>query len=141
MLGLTPGSDLLAMFSEPSRWKQLRTLAIGLTLNTRSDFKAITRFLTAFRPSCLEDAAVHACASNKYIIYHARGFVQDQVDADLCLKLQDALLKFRRPQLSFQVSLNGGARKHLWTRELGQLFPTLRDGNRLTVDCESSEKF
>ena len=139
-MGLTPGSDLPAVFSEPSGWKQLRTLAIGLTLDTRSDFEDITKFLTAFRPSCLEDAAVHAHTSKNYIIYHARGYVQDQIDPDVCLELQEALSKFRRPQLSFEVSLKGGARKHLWTRELGQRFPKLRDLGRLTVQCESSER-
>ena len=136
-MGLTPGSDLPAVFSEPSRWKQLRTLAIGLTLDTRSDFENITRFLTAFHPSCLEDAAVHAHTSKNYFLYAA---YDDYPDTGICLELQKALLQFCRPQLSFQVSLLGGARKHLWTRELGQLFPKLRDLGRLTVKCESSER-
>ena len=140
MLGLTAGSDLPPVLSEPSRWKQLRTLTIGLTLDTRSDFENITRFLTAFYPSCLEDAALHARTSNKSIIYAAHHSDPYKIDADLCLELQKALLKLRRLQLSFQVSLEGGTRKHLWTRELGQLFPALRDLNRLTVKCESSER-
>ena len=136
-MGLTPGSDLPPVFSEPSRWKQLRILAIALTLDTRSDFEDITRFLTAFHPSCLEDAAVHAHTSKNYFLYAA---YDDNPDTGICLELQRALLKFRRPQLSFQVSLLGGARKHLWNRELGQLFPMLRDLGRLTVNCKSSER-
>ena len=139
ILGLISGSDLPPVFSEPLRWTQLRTLTIGLTLDTRSGFENIIRFLTVFQPSCLEDAALHARTSNKSIIYAAHHSDPSGIGADLCLKLQDALLRFRRPQLSFQVSLEGGARKHLWTRELGQLFPTLRDLDRLTVNCESSE--
>ena len=132
-------SSSVPMLSEPSRWKQLRTLAVGLALNTRSDFENLIKFLTMFHPPCLEDVAVHARTSDKDIIYAAHRSDPSKMDADLCLKLQDALLKFRRPQLSFQVSLKGGARKHLWNRELGQRFPTLRDLDRLTVNCESSE--
>ena len=140
MLGLTPGSDLLPVLSEPLMWKHLRTLAIGLTLNTRSDFDNITRFLTEFQPSCLEDAALHARTSNKDVVYAAYHDDLTSIDAGVCMQLQGALLKFRRSQLSFLVSLKGGARKHLWTRELGELFPTLRDLNRLTIKCESSER-
>ena len=141
MLGLTPGPDPPPVFSEPSRWKQLRTLAIGLTLNTRSDLENIAKFLAAFHPSCLADTAVHIRTSNKDVVYAAYHDDLTSIDAGVCMQLQGALLKFRRSQLSFLVSLKGGARKHLWTRELGELFPTLRDLNRLTIKCESSERF
>ena len=75
-----------------------------------------------------------------YFLNTAYNYERDKIRAGICLELQNALLKFRRPQLWFQVSLKGGARKHLWNHELGQLFPTLRDLNRLTIKCESSER-
>ena len=83
---------------------------------------------------------MHARASNRDLLNVPRYHALSRIDRDLCLELQEALLKFSRPQLSFSVSPEGGARKHLWTRQLGQRFPTLRDRNRLAVDCESSEK-
>ena len=139
ILGLISGSDLPPVFSEPLRWTQLRTLTIGLTLDTRSSFENIIRFLTVFQPSCVENATLHARTFNKDVIYTGQRTYPSKIDADLCLKLHDALLKFRRPQLSFRLSLQGGARKHLWTRELGQRFPQLRDLGRLAIKFESSE--
>ena len=64
----------------------------------------------------------------------------DDIYYEACLELEAALSKFRRPQLFIQVPTMCSVRRYLWTLEVGHLFPKLRDRNRLTVNCKSSER-
>ncbi|TBU61656.1 WD40-repeat-containing domain protein [Dichomitus squalens] len=139
-LMLTGLHDILPAFSMPSEWKWLHTLTIGLELGKGADsLGRLTEFLKNFRPPSLEDVSVHFLVTHRHILNQC--FDDERLEEtnwiDVCSKLEAALSTFRRQRLSFLVSLEKPAREHLWTRELGQLFPALRDRGRLTVACKS----
>ena len=106
-------------------------------LRDKTSIGDITEFLTIFHPPTLQDVTVQFRVVDVNIVYAPRKNDDDYIDA--CLKFEAALSKFPRYRLSISGSFRYHARKHLWMRELGPLFPTLRDGNRLTIDCESCE--
>ena len=97
----------------------------------------ITEFLTIFHPPALQDVTVQFRVVDKNIVYAPRKNDDDYIDA--CLDFEGALSKFPRYRLSLSGSSGLHARKHLWMSELVPLFPALRDGNRLTIDCEPCE--
>ena len=127
------------MLLQPLEWKQLHTLVIGVELNDRSLIAEVTNLLMKFHSPVLKDVTVQFPIVDKNFVYTSH-----QPDAgyiDEFLKLEVVLSKFPRHRVSLLGSSKVHARKLLWMRELGPLFPTLRDGNRLAVDGESSEKF
>ena len=106
-------------------------------LRDEASIQSITEFLEKFHPPALQDVTVRFRMIGRTLIYPRR----DANYIDACLKFDAALSKFSRHRVSFLASSEVHARKRLWMQELGPLFPTLRDGNRLAVDCESSERF
>ena len=110
---------------------------IGLELRSEVSIQDITEFLEKFHPPALQDVTVEFRVVDTEIIY---AFHKNDVDnIEACLELEAALRKFPQHRISFPGSRRVHARRHLWMRELGSLFPTLRDGNRLNIDCEPSE--
>ncbi|TBU33615.1 WD40-repeat-containing domain protein [Dichomitus squalens] len=136
------GLDVIPLTSlMPSEWKRLHTLTIGLELGERADsIERLAGFLTNFRPPSLEDVSAHFLVTHRRILNQwFRDEISNETNwIDVCSKLEAALSTFRRQRLSFLVSLEDPARERLWTRELGQLFPVLRDRNRLAVTCKST---
>ena len=127
-------------FSQVSEWKQLHTFAVTIVLNSKSSIEDITEFLEKFHPPVLQDVTARFRVVDENFIYAS--LRKNSVDyIDQCLKFIAALSKYPRHRVSFLGSSDVHARKLLWMRELGPLFPTLRYGNRLAVDCESSERF
>ena len=92
-----------------------------------------------FHSPVLEDVTVQFPIVDKNIFSYSH-----QPDAgyiDKFPKFEVALSKFSRHRVSFLASSEVHARKRLWMQVFGNLCPTLRDGDRLTVDGESSERF
>ena len=112
-------------------------MAISVELHKRDSIESITTFLTAFHPPSLEDVAVRFRVFNEDIFYAV--YSNDVKYVEACLNLEAALSKFPRRRLSFLRPSKIPARKRLWTRELGKLFPALRDLNKLTLTLQSSE--
>ena len=106
-------------------------------LRDKTSIGDITEFLTIFHPPALQDVTVQFRVVDKNIVYAPRKNDDDYIDA--CLDFEAALSKFPRHQLTLSGSSGLHARKHLWMSELVPLFPALRDGNRLTIDCEPCE--
>ena len=127
-----------SIFSQPSKWQQLRILSISQELRYKASIVDITAFLTKFRPSALEDVTAHFLVVNTEILYAMNHHNSSYVQA--CLDFTEALSDFPRHRLSFLVSTGLPSRKHLWEHELGWLFPELSDHNRLSIDFESSER-
>ena len=131
------GLDIPTMLLQPLEWKQLHTLVIGADLSDRRDIAEFTNLLMKLHSPVLEDVTV------EFRIFDRRPIdtLYDAGYINACLKFDAALSRFPRHRLSFLGVSFFHARKLLWMRELGQLFPTLRDRNRLAVDHESSERF
>ena len=118
-------------------WKRLRTLVICVELSYKTPIEDFTDLLMKLHSPVLEDVTV------EFRIFDRRPIdtLYDAGYINACLKFDAALSRFPRHRLSFLGVSFFHARKLLWMRELGQLFPTLRDRNRLAVDHESSERF
>ena len=127
------------MLWQQFEWKRLHTLVIGVDLDYRTPIEDFTNLLMKFHSPVLEDVTVQFSVVDRSLIYPS--YLRHAKYIDKFLKFEVALSKFPRHRVSFLGSPKAHARKHLWIRELGLLFPTLRDGNRLAVDCESSERF
>ena len=127
-----------SIFSQPSKWQQLRILSISQELRYKASIVDITAFLTKFRPPALEDVTAHFLVVSTEILFAMNHRSSSYIEA--CLDFTEALSNFPRHQLSFLVSTGLPSRKHLWKHELGWLFPELNAHNRLSVDCESSER-
>ena len=125
------------MLSQVSKWQKLHTLVIGAELHTEASIVDITELLTGFSKQ-LKDVTARFRVFNKEMVYVAYSNKNRYVVA--CHEFKEALSRFDHHHLSFQISSTLPPRKLLWTRELGQRFPALRDQRRLTVTCESSEK-
>ena len=136
--GLIACSDVPRIFSRPSEWKKLHSLTISVELHDAISIERITEFLTEFRPQALQDVTTQFRVVDKEMIYSVHRSAQY---AGECLELQAALSTFRHHRLCILLSPQVSHRKHLWTREIGQHFPALRHCNRLTITCESSERF
>ena len=134
---LISSSAVPHIFSQASEWKHLHILVLAVELRNKASIEEITKFLIMFHPPALRDVTAQLCVVDEEIIYATWNNNAAYIDA--CLKFQGALSKFPRYQLSLLESSKLHARKNLWKREFGQLFPTLRDQGRLTVNCESSE--
>ena len=132
-------SALPHILSQPFAWKQLHTLAVKERLSRRSSMERITQFLTNFHPQSLNDVTVRFDVVDPGFV---NGVHEKELPySDACLKLDAALARYHQPQLLILASTTRPIRKHLWTWQLRQCFPTLRDLDRLTVtvNCESSE--
>lgn len=125
---------------EQSKWKQLGALTMESYLDNEASIKKIAELLAEFYPPSLEEVTVQFRAASMLILSAASLDNPDEY-IDTCLKLDSAMSKFRRKQLSFLVPSQFRPRKLLWTRELGQLFPSLRDLHGLLISCESCERF
>ena len=136
--GLILCSDVPRILSQPSEWKKLHSLTIIVELHDATSIESIIEFLTAFRPQVLQDVTTQFRVVDKEMIYSVHRNAQY---AGACLELQAALSTFRQHRLCVLLSSEAPHRKHLWTREVGQHFPALRHRNRLTITCESSERF
>ena len=137
--GLISCSVIPPLSTQPHAWKQLRTLAMEQQLRDPSSMERITQFLTNLHPQSLKDVTVQFDVVDPDFVdsVHEKNFHY----SDACLKLDAALAKYHQPQLLILASTTRPIRKHLWTWQLRQCFPTLRDLDRLTVtvNCESSE--
>ena len=120
-------------------WKQLYTLSVSVDLRDNGSIRNIAECLRTLRAPVLQDVTAQFRIFDKEFVYAAHDNDVKYVDA--CRELQGTLSEFPRKHLSFRGSSELPARKHLWTRELGQLFPALRDLNILTISSESSEIF
>lgn len=129
-------SAALLAFSQPTKWKYLHTLVVDWGLFENGTVRGVTNFLTSFRPPCLEDVTVNFVVVDGTAVFEA---YEGSVYHDICRKLDQVLLEFPRRKLSFLVGCCLPPRRHLWTRELGNLFPKLRDRNNMELECESSE--
>ena len=136
--GLISCLDIPQIILQSLEWKDLHTIAIGLKLDDRTSIEIFTQFLVSFHPPSLTDVSAQFLVTNRGMIpgkshnnYH---YIHP------CLKLQEALRSFPRHHLYFLISSSLPQRKHLWTREIGQLFPLLRDSKRLTITCESCKQ-
>ena len=136
---LTSCSAFPPIFSQVSIWKQLHTFAVTIELHSKASIENITEFLENFRSPVLQDVTVRFRVVKEDFIYASLNNSVDYIDQ--CLKFEVALSKFPRHRLYFLGSSEVHARKLFWMQELGKLFPTLRAGNRLVVDCETSERF
>ena len=130
-----------------AEWKQLRTLTLmGLELRGTADVERMAGFFRGVNPSCLEDVTIQYLVTDPRIIqlkgesYYGLTYGTNPRYIRSCLKLEDALLKYPPKRLSFILCITPfSRRKQLWTHELGQLFPELRERNQLTVTSLSSE--
>ena len=109
---------------------------VTVRLGDEVPIQGITEVLEKLHAPALQDVTVQFRIVDRTLIYPRHD--ADYIDA--CLRFDAALSKFPRHRLSLLVSSEFRVRKHLCTRELGQLFPTLRDLGRLTINCESSER-
>ena len=134
---LISGSAVPPTSLQPSEWKQLHKFTVTVELHEKASIQGITKFLEKFHPPSLQDVTV------KFRTVKTKPFIpwNNSYDSDACLRFEAALCKFPRRWLSLLGSSGVHARKRLWVQELGPLFPTLRDGNRLAVESESSERF
>ena len=131
------GSAVSPTLLQISEWKQLRTFVIGVKIDSSASMRHVTEFLMKSHPPALQDVTVHFRVVDINLIRLRR----DSDYIDPCLEFGAALCKFQRHRLSFVGSSWCHARRLLWMQKLPPLFPMLRDGNRLTVGCESSERF
>ena len=129
--------DIPPMLLQPLEWKQLHTLVIGVDLYHRIPIEDFTDLLMKFHSPVLKDVTVQFRIIDRKLLSTHHNV--DYIDA--CLKFEVVLSKFPRHRLYFLGSSEVHARKLFWMQELGKLFPTLRAGNRLVVDCETSERF
>ena len=133
------GLDVPPMLLQPLEWKRLHTLVIGVKLYYRTPIEDVTDLLMGFHSPVLKDVTVQFPIIDKNFVYDSHRPDAEYVDE--FLKFEVALSKFPRHRLYFLGSSEVHARKLFWMQELGKLFPTLRAGNRLVVDCETSERF
>ena len=106
-------------------------------LRDKTSIGDITEFLTIFHPPALQDVTVQFRVVDKNIVYAPRKNDDDYIDA--CLDFEAALSKFPRHRLSLLGSETYHARRYSLMQGLVALFPKLRDGSRLTIDCAPCE--
>ena len=123
------------MLLQPLKWKQLHMLVLGITLGSQATMKRVTNSLTELQAPALQDVTVQFRMVKRTLIYprHNADYI------DTCLKFEAALSKFPRHRLSLLGSETYHARRYSLMQGLVALFPKLRDGSRLTIDCAPCE--
>ena len=115
-----------------SNWARLHFLMLRLTVEFET-IKTTLETLKGFHPPRLKNVVLHLHSS------HIGEFMEkiirfEEDDAHLCLNLDQALLQFSHPSISFflttAVQSRGGA---FWINKLGQHFPTLQNCGSLTI--------
>ena len=115
----------------------MRFLRLDRDLKGFQDFDAITELLLKMDQSYLEEVAVHFLAKDGNIFFRvSRG---ETAYAEACGKLDKALSRFPRVQLSFLVPYELQPIRRLWTQEFRRVFPARCDRGEVTVTCELSE--
>ena len=126
------------IFLEQAEWKRLNTLSLGLELY--EPYEAITRiteFLTTFHLPSLEDVTAHFLVTGRDGRFQLLG--THTKTATECPKLEEALLTFPRPRLSFFIMAQAKPRKLTWTSGIASLFPVLRDRHLLSIIYDPGE--
>ena len=115
----------------------MHTFTLATEPFDKASIQNITDFLKTFHPPVLRNVTVQFRVAGKkpWHAWHKKD--DDYIDA--CLKFEAALSKFPRHRLSLSGSSMFYARRHLWMRELGSLFPTFHGEDRLTIDCDPCE--
>ena len=123
----------MTSFVQSSQWERLRSLTLELGLKKFTDFEKMAECLAGIHPPRLENVTVRVLMSARTIYFKED---EEALRVDACLKFETALCKFPRHHLSFRLISMYWLRKGLWTRELGRLFPLLRQSGRLTITME-----
>ena len=120
---------------ERGKMSKIRTLVTSGSQSCRGSASILFSLNKSFpfHPPLLRDVTMHFRVVDQDFLYSAFRNIVKYIGA--CRRLEAALSKYRQRQLSFLVSSALPSRKHLWMRELRQLFPALRDLNRLTVNA------
>ncbi|TBU26469.1 quinon protein alcohol dehydrogenase-like superfamily [Dichomitus squalens] len=122
-------SDLLC-----EKWPELLTLTLNLTVFPRSNgddngIAASIIILKGFRPPRLDEVTVEIQSTVGNLLLWIGS---DERNLHLCSELDQTLLSYRHPQLlPFGHRRTRSWRKGLWSEELGQYFPRLRERGSL----------
>ena len=139
---LTGCSDEIPhIFSMHAEWKQLHALSLGLELGTAGTaISKITEFLQTVRgdlPS-LEDVTAHFLVTCRGAIMQLLNSL-DKILGFECSQLEDTLLTFPRPKLSFIIMAQAYPRKLTWISGIAFFFPSLGERHALNITCEPGE--